>query len=1787
MVLGMTTTIDLSRKSAAYQEAMSDVLRADAKGKPCGKSHIPADRECRVGQGVANSQPRRKTTLSSPSDQSPQNLPKKKSIGLGAKIGITTGVAAGITAGAAVLGVPVATYMATRAKYRKGFEKSAQMAKEQASKVKVDDVPKDQTHITIATGGFNVGGEGGYTLADNLKKAGFDHHFVPMTNYEFDTRTLKEKEEGKEVKFTGNVGDFFVRGNKAFFRSVVKQGYNPVSVKIAAEAYAYHQKYPDKTISIVGHSAGGIASHEAAEILQKMGVKTQVLAIGSPYFGMTEPTEKTMTLASKKDPVVAPGNVMKAKWTKSKSHSVEDYFADPESLKAMKEFLGGVQARKDSDPTQQSDPQIAQALKQVIESSFSGGIDAMLGYKSEPDGTVNGQFRDANEVYNFTISPANKLTYIEADQDSKQPHKSKPKPEPSNQPKQDSGLVTLDSRKCKEGKPCGGTCIARGRRCNVKLNGQAANLMNQVRERLKGKNGSQQGQQGQAGLGSPAALPAIPVTLGGMGQAGAIAAGALLVGMPVATYTAVRANYRKGYDESAKQAKEMASGVEVPDLGDDKTHVTFAVGGFAGDSKGGERVANELKSKDMGLGNHHIEWMRNDEFDVRTKKELEQGISRGKDDGNPVKGIEFPVRALQTFMRTTLNQGRNPVAVKLAAQAYAYHQKYPDKPINLVGHSAGGITVRETAELLEKMGVKSKVVAIGSPHFGIAEPTEDNITIATAKDPILNATGNAVMKGTWFNSVKGHQIKDYFGDPEVREFLSLHLNPLSERPENKKTKRSRGDTAKPICKEGKPCGKICIPKKANCKSENPRSEGTSISSTQTEAKKKSGSFPAVAAGLTAGAALLAIPVGAYTVQVSRYKAGFNKSAELAKQEAKGYQSKVPQDLKAGFRSVGDQGVEPTIVQSRFSDQEPDQITFFTGGFGGVAGKEGDFLGEEFSSMFPKHHVVSVESPEFDVSPKPGDRVGNPAFIARTAKELVGDALKRERSPVAVRIAARAYAYHQQYPDKPINLIGQSGGTMPTREAAEILSRMGVKDVRVVSIAGPYFGATKPAGITLVSKKDPMEKMFGISMPGKRYINSVDGHSKYLVNDAEGSPKKRAEARITGKKSQVNTETQKVLTDYFDRSKRQDASEVSSNGFGDFEQQRLRFLAQLKSILERSYIDGIDQFMKIDISPSGDISGRFRDGRKLIEFLITDAEIETRLISGQRSDAYLDGAMTAITSIRFDAPRNSIRKKQKKCNKGMSCGYACISAGDVCRIGSRSVASPGEIQALRKQAQTMRDPGTMQQPDPYEGMTIRDLKKEASKRGVYRYSEMTSEQLKRAIRAADESPKQQDRIRKTLEKRKQARDVVEGGSVNKYVKSWIQIEKLFKMSNVDGRLLAGAAIAAFTGFGVKVYSDLKDRYRSGLRDSAMAAIYRAEKTPAPEVRKGNITFAVGGFAGEGSSGAEIKKRLEDLADKPDADASDRWFRDQNEIIPIDIPEFDIEPFPGNKRNPDGSYTPEYLGYLGTKGFGAFAQNFRDQRNEASVELASQIYAYANAKNRNGRFVNKNKPINIVAHSAGGLTAREALDIIALMPNGKDVLERVNLVSMSTPDFGFSEKRLAREISLTSGLDPLSILPQRYPKRINSVKGREISDFLGDENAVEQIRRHFGYYPTSTYYRERPKDKKPKQKTKTQGRQEVKVPSWLDPKYTGNDDPRKQADWGNKTQKEQDTIWNAFKKQQSKRYERSKDRKVDLKAQGKTTKEIEDILKQENLWFDSLASELDSTYLDSFHQVLACR
>jgi hypothetical protein len=1322
-----------------------------------------------------------------------------------------------------------------------------------------------------------------------------------------------------------------------------------------------------------------------------------------------------------------------------------------EAFEEMENFDSASVVRSDS-----AIAQVKQILKATVNRAYRDGINEIILWQSDGS-TVTGQFRDGKKLFLFTLSDSG-IDFEPLDQRSKQkinrdaaiiewPHLNG---------KSDVAIAAFfdalredakgKARNCTAATSysCGLSCINNQKKCHIDPSEMGINPA-QIK---------QLAEKAQTAIGKEPAANIPDVSK--KGERGSILAGAALLAIAPATFLTVRANYRTGFAESARLAREQAETIEVPDLGDDKDHITFTIGGFSGDALGGERLSQKIPEAVEGLDNNYFVPISNEEYDIRTYEELAKGIdiSHLGDKGGAPNIKALISRGLRTSLKNTVLQGRNDVSVKIAAQAAAYHKKYPDRPITLIGHSAGGISSREAAEILENhMGIKVKVITMGSPWIGFTRPTSDTTGIGNRKDPILAGAGYSNMKAQWVDDANGHSIETYLESDNVKNLFREQLG------------RKRTDA------KGVPCGKGYISPDKECKvGKGQLKSPTAAVVGGTIAASTGGT--SLALGAAGAAALMGIPTASFLAVRAKYRSGFEESAQLAKEQAKDYA--VPDDIKAGFRAIADQDPERrTDLESEFSGKAPEHITFTVGGFGGDQGKESDFMGKEVSNMFPDHLVVSVESPEFDLTPEPGDKVSSPNFLKKAFKKVAGPVTEKGRNPVAVRVAARAYAYHEKHPDKPINLIGQSGGTMPVREAAEILQKMGVQDVRVASSGGPHFGLTKAKGsITLTSPNDPMTKLPVVRrlLANQVSVPSVQGHSAYFSSEP-GNFKERHERRKAGETIGVNQETQAVLQRHFRRT-RQD-SKLSSSTVTLSK----RFVARLRTTLARSYQDGIDRFLDIKIGEAGDITGSFKSDDKVIAFVMNEDEISTQLVEGDRRQDSASGL--AI----FDTPHRWDDSKGKNCTIGLSCGESCISKSKVCRKTPEELGVAKQLKEVQlmglKLRQEIPDIAAEAEPisdvnpskDGLDEMSIRDLKKRASESGVRAYSNMTKEELINSIRIVEGSPRSREAITKTVTRKQAERALLTKASKkNDYVKKWTDLGRILKIAGVNPDLAAVGVGALLLGVSTKLYRDAKARYERGLDESAQSALDRSETVRAPATKKQFITFAVGGYKGLGSHAEKMKDLLESPGDKPDASFEDKWFKSSNEMVTVDIAD-DVPKPPFSKKLPGGAANPAYYGYIAVNGFGNALRNVFKQRNEGAVELASQIYAHAKKVDRDGKEVNGDRAINVLAHGSGGMAAREAMDIIARMPGGDKILDRTTFVGLGTPYFGFSDRRRARrEITLTSSQDPFNMLPTRGEKRVNSVPGHDMEDYLTDPQALREVRAAFGIDQTSRARRE---------------------------------------------------------------------------------------------------------------------
>lgn len=243
--------------------------------KKCGKSGIPDDAKCSkptTGEQVA-------------------------------RVGAILGVAA-------LFKLSPVAYKKVQDNYRQGFAKSAELAKKRAEEIEsqLEDVPPGAKSVTISVGGF-YGYEGeeaarkgeayfDYKLKNEIlgtpESPGGGHHVVSHPNLGFNTSTPVTPY---------NLGIGHVESTIAHYATLLKpvllNGRNPEAVELAAKVIAYRKKNPAIAVNLLGHSAGGMITGEAAEILAKAGVQYEpnvTVNLGTGHFGILPRRERVVTL---------------------------------------------------------------------------------------------------------------------------------------------------------------------------------------------------------------------------------------------------------------------------------------------------------------------------------------------------------------------------------------------------------------------------------------------------------------------------------------------------------------------------------------------------------------------------------------------------------------------------------------------------------------------------------------------------------------------------------------------------------------------------------------------------------------------------------------------------------------------------------------------------------------------------------------------------------------------------------------------------------------------------------------------------------------------------------------------------------------------------------------------------------------------------------------------------------------------------------------------------------------------------------------------------------------------------------------------------------------------------------------------------------------------------------------------------------------------------------------------------------------------------------------------------
>ena len=521
----------------------------------------------------------------------------------------------------------------------------------------------------------------------------------------------------------------------------------------------------------------------------------------------------------------------------------------------------------------------------------------------------------------------------------------------------------------------------------------------------------------------------------------------------------------------------------------------------------------------------------------------------------------------------------------------------------------------------------------------------------------------------------------------------------------------------------------------------------------------------------------------------------------------------------------------------------------------------------------------------------------------------------------------------------------------------------------------------------------------------------------------------------------------------------------------------------RRIIARNY-GAIARILNIKVAPNGLITVWFQDDdvdNKIIKMTIGNTT-KYREVTGDRLDSLADEPvdeylMAYANGLGF---RLDAIAKPKNCKIGTSCKGSCIAKGDICRD---VVVSRQELSAINEAVTVSQKPLASGEVDKYEGLNIRDLKEEARSKGIMRYSYMTQDQLKGALRIYDQDPSFQESIRKTLQRDrdeatlKKARSTAVGraiGIVNPVLGRQYNlissIGKRYEGNPAEARILA---VAALTGIAVVASKSLQKNRAENIKVAAVDAGQRVSelRDEARMSDRPSVTFVVGSYS-KGS-----RAFYSDLTSSGNISEEDkRWLQDKTQAVVVSRDKEGVPP----RRDPVGAIADNLAtGYEATLG-----SLLKTGRSQEATELAAKLYAYGstprettlsslarNLMGEEGRDYSDRgsveilPAINVFAAEDGGLVARDALDILKAMgrvngtgPRGSEVASRVKLVTFGTPFFGLASYDTP-EANLMGDGDPWNTLAPfkkggAHTRTASGVSGSKQSDYARSSDAMDQ-------------------------------------------------------------------------------------------------------------------------------------
>jgi hypothetical protein len=153
--------------------------------------------------------------------------------------------------------------------------------------------------------------------------------------------------------------------------------------------------------------------------------------------------------------------------------------------------------------------------------------------------------------------------------------------------------------------------------------------------------------------------------------------------------------------------------------------------------------------------------------------------------------------------------------------------------------------------------------------------------------------------------------------------------------------------------------------------------------------------------------------------------------------------------------------------------------------------------------------------------------------------------------------------------------------------------------------------------------------------------------------------------------------------------------------------------------------------------------------------------------------------------------------------------------------------------------------------------------------------------------------------------------------------WRQIDKISRLTGTNPGMATALSAALLMGIGARSYQRIRDRYKTGLNESAQMAIAasaepadRTHEQAESDVRRGWLFWYW-------SSGDRLKEAL----NAQDKTPGERWFEKANHLIPFNHKEFDIPSTAASKRNPPtAATTPPISAMLPARALASICKTF---------------------------------------------------------------------------------------------------------------------------------------------------------------------------------------------------------------------------------------------------------------------